>query len=60
MTKSMHSYVQLFVRRQKVVRDGQEKQKYSELTLEFMSEESSSDELIVVHKPEWRSDSELA
>ena len=44
----------------KTVHDGQEKRKYSELTLEFMSEESSSDELrtIVVHKPEWRSDSE--
>lgn len=35
-------------------------EKYKQLTIEFMSAESSSDELgnpIVIHKPEWRSDS---
>ena len=36
------------------IHDGQEKERYSELSLEFMSEESSSDELAVtVHRPEW-------
>lgn len=55
-----YSLHQLFERRMKVIHDGHEQQKYSALSLEFMSEESSSDEdgtSIVVHKPEWRSDS---
>lgn len=43
-----------------MVHDGQEKDKYKKLTLEYMSAESSSDETgnaIVVHRPIWRSDS---
>ena len=41
-----------------MVHEGQEKERYKQLTLEFMSAESSSDEgAITVHKPEWRSES---
>ena len=46
-------------RRQKAVcDDGEEKEQYGQLTLDFMSEESSSDETVItIHRPEWRSDS---
>ena len=32
---------------------GEERTKFSELTLDFMSEESSYDEDFVVHSPPW-------
>ena len=38
----------------------EEKEQYGQLTLDFMSEESSSDETVItIHRPEWRSDSKL-
>lgn len=53
--------MQLYDHRQKAVRDdGQEKERYGQLTLDFMSEESGSDEtMITIHHPEWRSESKL-
>ena len=38
--------------------DGKEKQRYGQLSLDYMSEESSSSDeaKVVVHRPEWRSD----
>ena len=54
-------YLQLYDCRQKAVcDDGQEKERFGQLTLDFMSEESSSDEtMITIHSPEWRSESKL-
>jgi len=51
--------MQLYERHQKMLHEGQEKEKFSELTLTYMSEESSCDEdgMVNVHKPEWRSES---
>lgn len=39
--------------------DGEEKERFSKLTLAYMSEESSPDEggNMVVHQPPWRSNS---
>ena len=53
--------MQLYDCRQKAVRDdGEEKEQYGQLTLDFMSEESSCDETVItIHCPEWRSDSKL-
>ena len=54
-------YVQLYDRWQKAVcDDGEEKEQYGQLTLDFMSEESSCDETVItIHRPEWQSDSKL-
>ena len=39
--------------------DGEEQERFRQLSLDYMSEESSSDEVhITVHKPEWRSEGE--
>lgn len=41
--------------------EGQEKGRYVNLSLDYMSEESSSDEIaITAHRPEWRSDGRYA
>lgn len=47
----------LYERRSKFARSGEEKERFSTLTLDCMSEESSSDggETILVHQPPWRS-----
>ena len=50
---------QLFQRRAKYVRQA-EREKWLQLTVDFMSEESDGDDdEFVVHKPEWRSDGKL-
>ena len=38
-----------------MVNCGEERSKFSELSLDYMSEESSSDEDFIVHPPAWRS-----
>lgn len=43
-----------------MVHDGEERERFSTLTLAYMSDESSVDEAsgtIPIHKPEWRSES---
>ena len=52
---------QLFERRSKVVHAGEEQERFSVLTLDYMSEELSSDggETMIVHQPPWRSSSKL-
>ena len=52
---AFHSYT---VRRQKVVHNGEEEQKFKQLSLEHMSEESDPDDTtgsMAVHQPVWRS-----
>ena len=53
--------IQLLERRSKVTRDGEEKERFAALTLDYMSEESSSDggETMLVHQPPWCSSSRL-
>ena len=50
-------FLKLFERRKKALLDGQEKEKFKELSIECMSDESSDSdgECMVVHKPVWRS-----
>ena len=52
---------QLFERQSKVVHAGKEQERFSVLTLDYMSEELSSDggETVIVHQPPWRSSSKL-
>lgn len=52
-----NNFLQLYERRQKAVRgDSEEKERFGQLSLDFMSEESSSDETVItVHRSEWRS-----
>ena len=52
-------FLQLYDRRLKAVREhGKEKQRYGQLSLDYMFEESSSSDeaKVIVHRPEWRSD----
>jgi len=52
-------YLQLYERRSKVTHSGEEKERFAVLSLDYMSEESSSDggETMFVHQPPWRSNS---
>lgn len=52
-------YLQLYERCSKVTHGGEEKERFAALTLDYMSEESSSDggETMFVHQPPWRSNS---
>ena len=53
------STLQLYDRHLKATNEGEERERFSKLTLEYMSEESSADEdgIMNVHKPAWRSNS---
>ena len=50
-------FIQLFERRKNVFLEGEEKDKFMQSALDYMSEESSESEGkdMVVHKPAWRS-----
>ena len=52
---------QLFQRRSKIVHAGEEQERFSLLTLDYMSEKSSSDggETMTVHQPPWCSSTKL-
>lgn len=52
-------YLQLYERRSKVTHSGEERERFTALSLDYMSEESSSDggETMFVHQPPWRSNS---
>ena len=49
---------QLFQWHAKYVRQA-ERERWMQLSVDFMSEESDGDDEVVVHKPEWQSDGKL-
>lgn len=50
--------LQLLERRIKAVHRGEESERFKKLNIYFMSEESSDDDEMIVHRPRWRSESE--
>ena len=56
---NVSSTTQLYEHHSKVTHNGEEKARFSALTLDYMSEEASSDggETMFIHQPPWHSNS---